>query len=176
MPRYCGILCYNNNRKEGNLPTQSTEIADLFLSRIRDHKLDVIYSTSGSSVLSVYIEPWLLFAINEFSEYADQSLEYVQSSGSSVGYFTEDLNLPNKIMLSLIMTKYWLEKTIKDLVQISNVISDRDFKTFSAAQNLKAKQEYYSSLPEEISQALINYTYKRNNFKNWYNQVFDSTV
>jgi len=118
----------------------------------------------------------LLFAINEFSEYADQSLEYVQSSGSSVGYFTEDLNLPNKIMLSLIMTKYWLEKTIKDLVQISNVISDRDFKTFSAAQNLKAKQEYYSSLQEEISQALINYAYKRNNFKNWYNQVFDSTV
>jgi hypothetical protein len=158
------------------LSTQSTEIVDLFLSRIRDHRLDVIYTSSGSTTLTVYIEPWLIFATNEFSDYADQTLTYVTSTGSSVsGYFTEDLNVPNKVMLSLLMTKYWLEKTIKDIIQISSVITDRDFKTFSAAQNLKAKQDYYNSLQEEISQALINYAYKRNNFSNWYNQIFDSS-
>jgi len=158
------------------LSTQSSDIVDLFLSRIRDHKLDVVYSSSGSSTLTIYVEPWLIFAINEFSDFADQTLTYVTSSGSNIGYFTEDLNIPNKVMLSLLMTKYWLEKTIKDLVQISNVISDRDFKTFSAAQNLKSKQDYYSALQEEISQALINYSYKRTNFGNWYNQMFDTTV
>jgi hypothetical protein len=114
-------------------------------------------------------------AVADFENFADQSLAYTQSSGSiTEGYFTEDLNMNNKLMLSRFMTKYWLEKSIKETLQMQLFVTDRDFKTFSAAQNLKAKQDFYNSLQEELSQAIIDYSYHKNNFTNWNNQIFSS--
>jgi hypothetical protein len=155
------------------MTTPSSDIVDLFMSRVDDYRLDIVYNTSGSTTLTVYTEPWLMSAIADFENFSDQSLVYTQSSGSATeGYFTEDLNVTNKIMLSRFMTKYWLEKSIKNLIQMQNHVTDRDFKTFSAAQNLKSKQDFYNSLQEELSQAIIDYSYHRNNWTNWNSQIF----
>jgi hypothetical protein len=154
------------------LGTTVSDICDLFLSRISDYRLDSINTVSGSMVLNSYLEPFLLDSIVEF-DVCDQTLNYTVSTGSVVeGSFSLDLSLENKLMLSQMMVKYWLAKEISDVLQMQNFVTDKDFKTFSSAQNLKAKQDYYNTKREEISQLLVSYDYKKNNWADWRNQTF----
>jgi hypothetical protein len=154
------------------LATTLSEVVDLFLTRVNDYRLTAIYTTSGSFTLSTYVEPWLLDSIVEFSV-CNQSLNYVSSSGSTVeGYFTEDLSLKNKIILSQIMVKYWLQKLVQDVLQMNNNVQDHDFKTFAQSSNLKAKQDYLNSKKEEISQILVDYGYDNNDWDNWKNGLW----
>jgi hypothetical protein len=153
--------------------TLSSEVFDLFLMNIEDYRLDIIFSSSGSLVLDQYLEPFLLNSINEFNGICTQSLTYVTSGSASEGYFAETLTLEHQLILSNIMVKYWLAKYINSVLQMGNQIQDRDFKTYSQAQNLKAKQDYYNSKREEISQLINDYSYKYNNFDDWRNQNFN---
>ena len=154
------------------MTTQSSEVSDLFMTRVKDWRLNVIYNSSGSSTLNISLEPWLLDAIVTFESISDQPLTYTVSGSSTEGYFAETLSLANRVMLSKIMVKSWLQSTINDILQMNLKIQDRDFKTFSASQNLKAKQDYLNSLKEEISQDMIDYSYKRVDWNSWRNQVF----
>jgi hypothetical protein len=155
------------------MTTPSSDVADLFLNRVRDYRLDAIFNTSGSIVLTNYVESWLMDATNEF-DMCQQSLAYTISGSATEGYFTEDLTTETKLILSRLMVKYWLQKTVNDVLQMNNSVTGRDYNTFSAAQNLKAKQDYLNSLKEELSQLLMDYSYKYNNFTNWKNQLFDA--
>jgi hypothetical protein len=74
------------------------------------------------------------------------------------------------------MSKYWLAKTVQDILQMNNSLQDRDFKTFSQAQNLQAKQKLYNLKREEISQRLSEYGYKNNVWQDWRNQNFNHGV
>jgi hypothetical protein len=161
-------------RRSEKMTTPISDITDLFMARIQDYKLDNIFSTSGSLTLASYSEPWLLDSIGEFEDFCDQSLTYIVCGSATEGYFEQDLNMKNKLILSKFMVKYWLQKEINNSLQMSLHITDRDFKTFSAAQNLKAKQDYLCGLKEELSQDIIDYAYKRNNWDNWANQNFTS--
>ena len=153
--------------------TLSSTIFDYFLTSVNDYKLTAIYQNSGSLVLDQYMEPWLLNSVIEF-DIADQDLSYTVSSGSSEGYFDADLTNKNIFMLSQIMTKYWLQKNLQDVLQMNNILQDRDFKVYSQANSLKAKQEYYVMKCEEISQRLTNYGYAENDWDNWQNQIFSA--
>jgi len=154
------------------MTTPSSDIIDLFMKRVDDYRLDTVYTTSGSLVFSNYIEPWIIDAADEF-DICDQSLTYVTSGSATEGYFVEDLTMRNKILLSKLVVKYWFERTVQNILQMNNSVQDKDFKTFSAAQNLSAKQSYLNSLKEELSQDLMNYAYRNNNWTNWKNQSFD---
>jgi len=153
------------------LGTLSSEIFDYFLTSVNDYKLDNIYQTSGSLVLDQFLEPWLLNSIVEFN-IADQNLSYTVSSGSSEGYFDLTLTNKNQFMLVQIMSKYWLQKEISDVLQMNNILQDRDYRVYSQANNLKAKQDYYIMKKEEIYQRLIDYEYAEINWANWRNQIF----
>jgi hypothetical protein len=152
--------------------TSSSEINDLFLMRISDYRLDAIFAASGSLVLDTYLEAFLLDAIVDFEDICDQSLDYVVSGSASAGYFTETLSSENKSVLSQLMVKFWLAKSVSDVLQFSNALQDRDYRSFSQAQNLKEKRDYYSAKVEELSQLLVNYGYKKNNWTSWRNQDF----
>ena len=152
--------------------TLSSEIFDLFLTSVNDYRLTSIYTSSGSLVLDTYLEPWLLQSIVEFSDVCTEDLTYTASGSATEGYFDATLSMEAKLMLSQIMVKYWLQKTIQDILQMNLHITDHDFKTFSASQNLKAKQEYYILKCEEISQRLVSYGYKKNDWQSWRNQDF----
>jgi hypothetical protein len=153
--------------------TLSSEIIDIFMMRISDYKLDTIYTASGSLIFSNYIEPWLIDATVEF-DICDQPLTYTTSGSATEGQFTATLTTKNKVILSRLMVKYWMQKTIQDVLQMQNFITDHDFKTFSAAQNLTAKKEYLNSLKEELSQLLIDYAYKINDWAGWKLQQYDN--
>jgi hypothetical protein len=151
--------------------TLSSEVNDLFLSRINDYRLNALYQSSGSVAFGTYLEPWLLDATVEF-EICNQDLTYIPSTSTDEGYFNQTLNLKNKIILSRIMVKYWLKKEVQDILQMNNLVQDHDFKTFSQAQNLDSKKSYLVVVQEEISQLLVDYDYKNNDWASWKNQEF----
>ena len=153
--------------------TLSSTIFDYFLTSVNDYKLTAIYQSSGSLILGEYMEPWLLNSIIEF-DICDQDLSYTVSTDSIEGYFDADLTNKNIFMLSQIMTKYFLQKNLQDILKMDNILQDRDFKMYSAANSLKAKQDYYTMKCEEISQRLTNYGYADNDWASWRNQVFYS--
>ena len=154
--------------------TTSTEIFDLFLANIRDYTIDALYIDSGSAVLNSYLEPWLLYSIVEFSEVCDQSLNYTETNLSvGQGYFDESLSLKNRAILALLMTKYWLKREIQNVLQMRNYITDHDFKTFSAANNLHAKRVYYQAVNKELDGILGKYGYESNDWSSWKLQNFD---
>lgn len=132
--------------------TSADEIFDIFLSLNEDYRLTAIYTTSGSATLNTYLEPWLLFSIDDF-EVCDQSLVYSTVTQT----FTETLTQKNKNMLANIMILYWLQKTVQDIRQMNNFITDRDFKIHSNANNLKEKLNAYNNKRSEISQRLVDY-------------------
>ena len=149
--------------------TQLTEINDLFMLLNSDYRLMSLYQSSVSN-FNTYLEGWLLYSINEFKPYCDQALTY--SSGSKT--FSVELTQENQLILAQIMVKYWLQKTVQDILQMNNVILDHDFKVVSQAANLKAKQDYYSMKREEISQLLVDYNLRKNPWQSWETQVFRS--
>jgi hypothetical protein len=155
------------------LATSVSDVFDLFMTRVNDYQLTAIYNTSAST-LNLHLEPYILDSIQEF-DICDQSLDYTLTSGSVEGYFTENLNSRNKYMLSRIMVKFWWAYQVRNLLQFSNLLQDHDFKTFSQAQNLQAKQESYNIEREEVSQLLQDYAYKNNDWANWKIQNFDGS-
>lgn len=149
------------------MATDATEVFDLFMTLVSDYRLDTIYQTSGSPGLNTYLEGWLLQSITEFS-ICTQSLVYDKTTQT----FSETLTQENINILSQIMVKYWLQKTVQDVLQMNNNINDHDFKQFSQAANLKEKRDYYNMKREEVSQILQDYGYKNNNWSNWRSGVY----
>ena len=153
------------------MATVLSDIADLFLTRIDDYRITTIYNTSGSTAVNTYLEPYLISAIVDF-DICTPTLVYTETSGSVEGFFDIDLTRENKVILSQIMELYWMEHTINEREQLSNFVSDKDFKAYSPAANLSAKREYRNALREEISNILVKYSYGHNNWDSWRNQDF----
>jgi hypothetical protein len=147
--------------------TSFTDIFDLFMMLQSDYQLQALYQTSITD-FNNYLEGWLVFAIGDFTV-CNQSLIY----NSTTQTFTQTLNQENKNILAQMMVKYWMQKQVQNVLQMDNLIQDHDFKTYSQAQNLKAKQDYYNSKKEEISQLMVDYGLRHNNWSQWKNQLFD---
>ena len=135
------------------MATLASEVFDLFTSITNDYRFTTIYTSSGSSALNLFLEPWLLFSINDFDSICDQDLTYSTSTQS----FAETLTIKNKLVLAQIMVRYWLQKEVQNIQQLQLHLQDRDFRTHSENQNLKEKLNLYNAKREEISQALVNY-------------------
>ena len=150
------------------MATKGSDINDLFLTLIDDYKITTLYQTSGSAVLTTYLESWLLYSINEFKDYCVQELSYSTVSQE----FSVDLTQENMLILAQIMVKYWLMKEVQNVNQMSLHIQDHDFKTYSEAENLKEKRNLLNNKKEEISQILIDYGYKNNTWSDWFSQNF----
>ncbi len=147
--------------------TTLEEISDIFLSLIQDYRLTALYQSSGSTSLLAYIEPWLQQSIDEF-DVCDQALVYDSSSQA----FSVELTQKNKNILARIMTMFWLQKELQNIQQMNNFIQDKDFKTHSMSQAYKAKQDAYAAKREEISQLLLSYGFRHNNWDDWADQNF----
>jgi hypothetical protein len=150
------------------MATTLDEINDLFLSLIQDNRVTEIYQTSGSYALNLYLEPYLLYSIDDFSPVCTQVLTYDTATQT----FSLDLTQTHKNILAQIMVKYWLQREIQDLLQMRLKLQDRDFKHYSEAQNLQAKKDLYNQKQEEISAILSKYELRNTNWTDWANQQF----
>jgi hypothetical protein len=146
--------------------TPYTDIYDLFLNRIKDWRLNVLYNNGdGEADLNTYLQGFLILAIPDFDN-CTQDLE--DRDDTTLNQFNQTLTTQNKVILSLLMTKKWLDKEIRDVTQMSLHLQGGDFRTFSEQSNLKAKQEYAIILDEEISQTLTKYGYSNLNWQEWF--------
>jgi len=143
--------------------TSAVEIFDLFMTLQDDYRLRNIYNTSGSSALNTYLEAWLLQAIVDFKPFCKNTLDYDKNTQT----FLEELSLEEKIILSRLMIKYWLNKTIQDITQMNLAITDRDYKRYAESANLKEKMELYKIKVEELSQLINDYTLKNMDWENF---------
>lgn len=148
------------------MATTLSDMADLLMTKVNDYRLTAIFATSGSHALSQYTEPWLMSSIVEF-DVCTPPLVYTESTTTADGYFSDDLTLENKMILAEIMVKYWLQKTVQDVLQMNTFVQDHDYKTHSSAQNLESKRQYYNMKCEEVSQMLVRYEYKYNDWTTW---------
>lgn len=151
------------------MTTSIDDVCDLFTSKIVDYRLTTLYQTSGSGSLNLFLQPFLLDAIDEF-DLCDQDLIYSTTTQT----FSVDLTQKNKNMLSLIMVKYYLARELRDINQMRLHLQDRDFRSFAESNGLRAKLELYNQTQEEISQRLVSYGYRNwVTWSDWKNQDFD---
>ena len=144
--------------------TPFAEVFDVFMTLQNDYKLIGLYNSSESD-FETYLEGWLIQAIEDF-DICGQSL------GHTGGSFSETLTQKNINILAYLMKKRWLEKEVDNVLQINLHLQDKDFKTYSEAQNMGAKQERLKQVKEELSQLLLDYEYKNNNWDDWFNGTF----
>lgn len=152
--------------------TLFSDIYDLFLEQIDDYRLVNLYNQdvlNDTTNLDTYLHGFMLLAIPEFSECSqDLSLRDDTTTFS----FTETLTDINKKILSKLMVKEWLSKEVKNILDMKAKIQDIDYKTYSEAQNITARQSMLTMLKEECSQLLIDYGYKNNSWSEWYSGNF----
>jgi hypothetical protein len=154
-----------SSEKEASMAgTYLSEVYDLFMQQISDPRLIELFNSSQTD-FNTYLEAWLILSINDFT-ICDQSLVY------ATGVFTDTLRPDNKVILATLMMKYWLQKNVNDITQMNLHITDRDFKMASEAQNLREKVTYLNIVKEQCSQLLQDYGYRKNNWADWYNQIF----
>lgn len=132
------------------------------MTTINDYRLVALYNSSQTD-FQTYLSAWLIQSIPEFTN-CDQSLSYSSSS------FTETLSQKNINILVLLMKKKWFEKELENVLQMTNVVQDRDFKMYSQANNMKEKRERLITLQEEVSQKLVDYGIEYSvDWDNWFN-------
>lgn len=146
--------------------TVVSTIYDRFLMLVNDYKLVALYDSSQTN-FETYLGGWLDFAINDF-DICTQSLVY---SGTTPT-FTATLTTENQLILARIMVKYWLQKEVQDVTQMSIHLQDRDFKTYSEAQNIMAKSNHLDKIKEDVSQALVDYGLKTADWTSWLDGTF----
>jgi hypothetical protein len=142
--------------------TSFSDIFDSFLLLINDYKLINLYESSQVD-FETYLSGWLLYAIQDF-DVCDQSLAYSVTAKT----FTETLTDKNQLMLARIMVRYWMAKEVADVTQMSLHIQDHDYKFYSEAQNLREKSAHLNQIKEDISQALVEYGLRKNDWASWY--------
>jgi hypothetical protein len=133
---------------------------------VDDYNLDALYAQSAPNFYT-YLEGFLIQAIDDF-DICTQALVYDEETQE----FSVTLTNKNKLILANIMVKCWLEKEVNNILQMRNHIQDHDFKTFSAAANLKEKKDLLRGKEEEIDLQLSRYEYDANDWDGWEIQDF----
>lgn len=145
------------------MATPYTDVYDLFMQQIKDYSLVELYNLSDTD-FETYLQGFLVLAIGEFIHNCTQDLT---NRDDANGTFSFDLDEENQIILSKYMVKYWLAKEVKDVLQMNLNLTDRDFKHYSEAQNLKSKQDFLIMLTEECSQMLVDYQFRKVDWSSW---------
>lgn len=149
------------------MPTNQSEIFDLFMTQVKDYKLVNLYQDSEEDFLT-YLQGWLVQACADFAGNTETDLTFDTSDGD----FNVDLSNIEKTILATIMVQYWLEKETKDIMQMNLHLQDRDFKVYAEGQNLKEKENSLTMLREKIAQKITEYTYNNNNWSDWFSGNF----
>jgi hypothetical protein len=146
--------------------TSLSEVYDVFMMTITDYRLTDLFNSSQPDFEN-YLQAWLKFAISDFTV-CDQSLTFDNITNE----FLVDLTDENKIMLSKLMTRYWLQKSVNDVTQFNLHVTDRDFKVASESQNLREKVAYLNVVKEDCSQKLQDYGFRKVPWEDWFNQEY----
>lgn len=137
------------------MATLYSSVYELFQSGLKDPMLDRLFQSSVNNYEN-YLFPFLIVAMSEFT-FCKQNLEDRNDSNKQ---FNITLTTDEKVILSKLMRKAWLEKEIHDINQMKLHLQDGDFKTYSEAQNLKEKKDLLIVETELIDKHIGRYDLK----------------
>jgi len=153
--------------------TPFSEIFDLFLTNVKDYKIDNLYSisstpTSPDSPFFAYLEGFLVRAIPNFTNCVKDLVTIDQINKT----FPDVLTDLEKSVLSDLMAYEWFLREVNDVTQFNLTLSDTDFKHFSEAQNLREKQEKADRMREMYEQKMTVYGLKNIPWVDWSNGLY----
>jgi hypothetical protein len=153
--------------------TGSDQIIDRFMMQImNDSTLNTLYNISGSSVFVIFQEAWLLAAIDDFARVSTEDLTYIDSVGSTIGYFTADLTSRAINILARCMVKQWLQQQVSNKLAFDRYFKDREFSM--SAPMLPSMRGYLIEVIEGVDKLLGDYSWDKNDWSGWFNQNFSS--
>jgi len=138
--------------------TQFDEIIDLGLIVVDDYKLNKLYIQSQED-FAKYCDGFLIKAIPNFTV-CKQNLDYTvdYSSTPQVREFVNELSIYEKDILADYWVLEWFTKETQVASSISTALQNSgSFKSYSEAQNLKAKESYLDGLRIKTSQKCTDY-------------------
>jgi hypothetical protein len=136
--------------------TPFSAIYAIFKKLADDYILNSLYDSSEANY-NKYVLPWLILSIVDFAPFCTQDLEDVDMTR---GQFNFTMTLENIAMLAFIMQKYWMTNKTQNLLQMTNVVQDKDFTRHSESQNITTKEAVLNDIYERVSQRLMEYKYK----------------
>ncbi len=126
-------------------------IEDLALIEMQDYRIDNLAATNTHS-LEIYLDGLLVRAIPKFVQCL-QPLTYSLQNRE----FDSDLTILEQEILAQFVAMSWMEQVINDITQMNAKLSNREYKTYSEAENLKQKSEYFDRMREKANQLAIDY-------------------
>lgn len=141
------------------MATPYSDIFNLFLGNIQDYIIDDMYDTSTSD-FETYATIFLQRAIPQF----DNCQKDLTNRDDTTKTFNIDLDLTEQVILSDLMTLMWLKKEINNILEMRNHLVSGDYKSFSSANNLKEKREWFNTLSKDIDLAVTKYGYSNNDW------------
>ena len=154
------------------MATSYTTVYDSFMLKIKDYQLTALYQSSPTN-FKAYLKGFLIDAIQDFVNSCRQDL--TDRDDDTNFEFNIDLEDTNIYILAELMVKHWLEKEIQDTSQMKLHLTDRDFKHYSEAQNLDAKNRYHANVLERTSQLIVDYEFDETDWSGWANGDFGVT-
>jgi len=145
------------------MATPFTTVYDRALIVIDDYHLDEVAQTAYQAFLKFW-EGVLIFSVPYFDK-CQQSLTY----NTTTQTFDSDLTEKEINILAEIMVTSWFEGKVQTVSQFEQKLSNREFKMFSEAQNLKVKSDYLDKLREKYNQDIMQYSLSKNNFAKIFN-------
>ncbi len=143
-------------------------IHDFTMLVIQDFKLNELYDLSPTN-FNTTMDGLLIRSLPEFTNCSQDLTDYTLSTRT----FNLVLTAVEISILSKLQVITWLDSKILDVMQLQNWLNDTDFKTFSSAQNLKAKIDAREILFERVSQSMTDYGLKAVSWTDWGNGVFE---
>lgn len=143
--------------------TPFQNVFERFSLKNQDYILDRLFalqqSTPATPVYDDFLSGLLRASIPKF-------VQCVQSLGVNYSTYTFNVVLSDleEEILACIMKAEWFEYQVADVRQISNALSDTDFKRFSEAQNMTAKEKLYKSNCERYDKLIVEYGYANVDF------------
>lgn len=138
------------------MATAYSEVNELFLGAIKDYNIDALYLSSTPTNADEYIKVFMIRAIPNF----DNCQQNLESRNDTTRTFSITLTTDEKVILSNLMVVEWFKKETLDIRQMHLHLSDKDFKSYAEANNLKQKTETMNSIREDTERLMLKYSQK----------------
>jgi len=110
------------------MATPYSEVFELFLATVQDYTLQALYSSSVAN-FEIELVPFLNKSIAKFFE-ANQDLT---NKNDTTRTFNITLTLTEMAILANLMSIEWLTHQINNLLELQNLVGDKDFNRKSEA-------------------------------------------
>jgi hypothetical protein len=141
---------------KSEMPTLYETIYNNFLSKIND--VNLVSLPENISEATMY--GFMISAVTKFTKCKNN----LQDRDDTLAQFNPTLTDFEIEVIANMMVAEWLSPSINNITVLKQVLSDSDFKISSQAQHLKELLDLKTTINEEISKLLVQYSYDNYDF------------